>query len=226
MRIEYLKQAWLVLALALGFGGALAFVDRGLADKIEQNKQDETLRTAPSLVGQDLGDPAGLRFVPAKGKGQSYTVKDSSGADRLVIESMQRGEDPAVKDLRVCDMEGKTLGWVIRGSGQGFADKIELLVGLDASGGQILGMSVLDQKETPGLGDKVRSDPAWAAQFQGKGAVSDVGVSKTPPAAGSNDIQAVTGATISSTSVCRIVNTAIIAFRNARVAGAASKAAE
>ena len=106
-----------------------------------------------------------------------------------------------------------TAGWVIPASGQGFADKIELLLGLDADAMKITGLYVLDQKETPGLGDKIKSDLAWGAQYIGKDASHKVAVTKGKAAG--NEIQAVTGATISSESVTKIVNKYAADFRAA-----------
>jgi len=47
---KYIRQAWLVLALALAFGGVLAGVQVTLGPKIEVNKQNETYRQIPALV--------------------------------------------------------------------------------------------------------------------------------------------------------------------------------
>lgn len=120
------------------------------------------------------------------------------------------GEIVAYKGL---DANGNVAGWVVPAKGQGFADKIELLLGLDADAAKITGMYVLDQKETPGLGDKIKSDPAWGAQYIGKDAAQEVSVTKTTPAG--NEIQAITGATISSESVTKIVNKYAADFRAA-----------
>lgn len=109
--------------------------------------------------------------------------------------------------------DGQLAGWVIPAKGQGFADKIELLLGVDAAAAEITGMYVLDQKETPGLGDKIKSDAAWGKQYLGKNAALKIGVTKT--SASGNDIQAVTGATISSESVTKIVNKYAADFRKA-----------
>ena len=45
-----LREAWLILALAGAFGGALASVQTGLGDRIEANKRAETLSQVPALV--------------------------------------------------------------------------------------------------------------------------------------------------------------------------------
>lgn len=111
------------------------------------------------------------------------------------------------------DGKDEHCGWVIKGVGQGFADKIEVLIGLNKDADRITGLYVLDQKETPALGDRIR-EPQWRGQFEGLDASRTVTVTKTAPAAGENEIQAVSGATVSSNSVCNIVNNAAGQFRD------------
>jgi electron transport complex protein RnfG len=103
----------------------------------------------------------------------------------------------------------QTAGWVLPARGQGFADTIELLIGLNAEATQITGLYVLEQKETPGLGDNIRA-PGFQSQFKGKpaGSLQVVKTGKSGP----HDIHALTGATISSDSVVKIVNRAAAAF--------------
>lgn len=111
------------------------------------------------------------------------------------------------------DQAGQMAGWVVPGRGQGFADRIELLIGLDSGAGRITGLYVLDQKETPGLGNKI-VEQKWRKQFAGKSASQRLEVVKSAPQE-ENDIQAVTGATISSDSVVAIVNKTVREFQKA-----------
>lgn len=121
---------------------------------------------------------------------------------------------PAATEGRADTVAGKTvyravasdrlLGWVIPCSGQGFADRISLLIGVDAAASTVTGLYVLDQKETPGLGNRIMA-PAWRGQFVGKSTATPL-VATRSRAAASHEIDAVTGATISSVAVCTIVN--------------------
>ena len=55
MKNSYIGQAWLVLALALCFGAALAGVESALKGRITANKLAATVEQIPSLVqGSDL----------------------------------------------------------------------------------------------------------------------------------------------------------------------------
>lgn len=108
------------------------------------------------------------------------------------------------------------LGWVISGGGQGFADRIELLVGVDARVREITGVYVLEQKETPGLGNRI-TEEGFLSQFAGTPAGKELVVVKTGARA-ANEIDAITGATISSEAVCRIINQTLKRMRGDLVA--------
>ena len=179
MRNSYIGQAWLVILLSLGFGGALAGVQVMLHQRIEENKLAETLSQIPALV-------------PGAEEGKADTV--------------------AGQRLYRALAGGRHVGWVVPAGGQGFADRIELLIGLDADVRRITGLYVLEQKETPGLGNKIVEEK-WRRQFSGKSASRPLVVVKGG-AKGENEIDAVTGATISSESVCRIVNRTLSRMRD------------
>ena len=127
----------------------------------------------------------------------------------------QEAEIDGLAVYRAVDAAGGQVGWILPAVGQGFADRIELLIGLDIEAKTIIGLYVLDQKETPGLGNKI-VEPVWTGQFSGKPAGGLV-VTKTV-ATSPAEIEAVTGATVSSQSVCTIVNNTVAAFQ-AKLAG-------
>ncbi|MCX7817795.1 MAG: FMN-binding protein [Kiritimatiellae bacterium] len=139
----------------------------------------------------------------------------------LLVPGATRGERQLLGDTplyRAVDAAGMPVGWVLPASGQGFADRIELLVGLDATASRITGLYVLEQKETPGLGDNVTSEP-WRRQFVGKPTDLPLQVRKGKAAA-PHEIEAITGATISSESVTAIVNAAVRRLREHLASGA------
>ncbi|HHI67788.1 MAG TPA: FMN-binding protein, partial [Planctomycetes bacterium] len=74
---------------------------------------------------------------------------------------------------------------------------------------------VLDQKETPGLGSYIQDKERFLGGFEGQPADKPLRVVKGRPAPRSGEIRAITGATISSLSVCHIVNRAVRDFRKA-----------
>jgi Na+-translocating ferredoxin:NAD+ oxidoreductase subunit G len=179
MKAGYLKDAWLVILLCLGFGAALAGVQGALAPRIEANKLADTLRQIPNLV------PGAVSGVP-----------DSHAGLRI---------------FRALDAEQQEIGRVIAASGQGFADRIELLVAIDRDARALTGLYIVDQKETPGLGDFITKEK-WRAQFAGKPATTPLSVTKSG-ARRPEQVDGVTGATISSEAVVSIVNAALATYR-------------
>ncbi|MGB9500215.1 MAG: FMN-binding protein [Dissulfuribacterales bacterium] len=183
----FIFQAWLVLLLATFFGAALASIQMTLAPKIEANKLNETLEKVPELV---LGANA------------AKTLKNSDRQMKIDQKFIKTGKK--IYSVFQAKTNGQTDGWVVKASGQGYGDKIELLVGLDASAQTITGLFILDQKETPGLGNNIVK-PVWRNQFINKSTQQHLTAVKTKASA-PNEINAITGATISSRCVCNIIN--------------------
>jgi electron transport complex protein RnfG len=103
------------------------------------------------------------------------------------------------------DENNHLIGYAIVAAEPGFADVITLIFGYDASAKRILGMKVLDNKETPGLGDKIVKDTSFLAEFR-DAATPLKGVK---PGAGKDEageVDMITGATISSRAVIGIIN--------------------
>lgn len=190
-----LAQAWLVLLLALCFGAALAAVQINLSGIIAANKLNETLSKVPDLIwGSEKA---------AQLKDQQVSVEILPGT--LTVEKTAKSVSYPIYRL---SRDGQVEGWVIKSGGQGYADKIELLVGLDPRAETITGLFVLEQKETPGLGNKIIS-PQWRDQFTHKKTARPLEVKKNSGQGNDPDstaIDAITGATISSRSVTGIVN--------------------
>jgi electron transport complex protein RnfG len=86
----------------------------------------------------------------------------------------------------------------------GFQDLVKVIFGYDPKTKQLLGMKVLESKETPGLGDKIEKDQAFVSQFAGA-QVPLVGI-KMGKRSNPSEVVMITGATISSKAVIRIIN--------------------
>ena len=105
------------------------------------------------------------------------------------------------------DASGKRVGFAISGTENGFQDPITVMFGYDATAHAVIAMKVISNKETPGLGDKIVKDTMFVHEFAAAAApLAGVkrGKSKTP-----NDVEMITGATISSRAVIQIINNAI-----------------
>lgn len=100
-----------------------------------------------------------------------------------------------------------TLGYVLKvTSHNGYGGDITIAMGVDLEG-SITGVSVITQGETAGLGAKCKSEE-FLSQFVGLGKEGDVTYVKTQPVS-DGSIQAISGATISTTAVLDCVNTGL-----------------
>jgi len=106
------------------------------------------------------------------------------------------------------DKQGKFKGYAIQGAGPGFQDTIALLFGYLSSENKITGMEILDSRETPGLGDKIFKDMDFVNEFKGLLIKTDIKAVKKGTKSNVSEIDAITGATISSKAVVKIINTA------------------
>jgi electron transport complex protein RnfG len=108
------------------------------------------------------------------------------------------------------DPQGKFVGYAIQGAGPGFQDTIKLLFGYRRTDSNITGMEVLDSRETPGLGDKIYKDLNFVNEFKNLPIESKIKAVKIGKKTQANEIDAITGATISSKAIVKIIN---IAFK-------------
>ncbi len=120
--------------------------------------------------------------------------------------------DETVKDEPVVyggyDERGDFLGYAIPGAGPGFQDTIGLLFGFTPERQLVLGMEVLESRETPGLGDKIYKDEDFVGSFSELSIDPEIVAVKKGTSSRPNEIDAITGATISSKAVVRIINEA------------------
>ena len=104
------------------------------------------------------------------------------------------------------DADGVFVGYAIPGAGPGFQDTIGLLYGYQPDRQLVTGMEVLESRETPGLGDKIYKDADFVASFKELMIEPEIVAVKKGKRSKPNEIDAITGATISSKAVVRIIN--------------------
>jgi electron transport complex protein RnfG len=104
------------------------------------------------------------------------------------------------------DDDGKLVGYGIPSEGPGFQDTIKLIYGYDPESENIVGMEVLESKETPGLGDKIVKDQDFLDSFRALSIEPEVLTVKPGTSEKSNEVDTISGATISSKAVVKIIN--------------------
>jgi len=100
------------------------------------------------------------------------------------------------------------LGYVLVHAGHGFQSEITLVVGLNEDRSMITGIEILEHHETPGLGSLIK-EGRFINQFRNLSAKQDIFLVKVEPEIGKNQVQAITGATISCQAVVTIANEGI-----------------
>lgn len=110
---------------------------------------------------------------------------------RDVVPEGERFEEVQSKQevlyYKAYDKDGRFIAVAFKAQGKGYSGIVETMAGMTKDG-VITGIKILNQNETPGLGAKI-VEPAFTARFSNKEAWE------------LNNVQAITGATISSRAV-------------------------
>ena len=135
---------------------------------------------------------------------------DADEADKLVADA---GYDDTIDDVEeAVDKDGNALGYVITVTAKdGRQGSITFSVGIQ-NDGTVNGYSITDISETPGLGMKAEEEDFYS-QFQNK-KVDQFTVVKQKPSS-DDQIEAITGSTITSKAMANGCNAAIYYFQNA-----------
>ena len=111
----------------------------------------------------------------------SFTWEEYDGEDEA-IQAVYKGEN----------------GFVIQTSAYGYAGNVVVMVGV-SNEGTVMGLVVRDLSETYGLGANALTDTEFLSQYLETAGDAEVG----------NNIDAITGATVTSKAVTRAVNSAV-----------------
>lgn len=174
----------IVIAIALSFA-VLFGTSFALNETAYQNAQKDHLLILQTLL------PGTTDFVVVPYDGEDANIR-----------SVHRGEN----------------GFIIETVTQGYADEIRMLIGVN-NDGKVTGLVVREAHETPGLGNNVLTDHEFLAQFLNKTGSFAVAANEADAFSGATaaaepegetvDVDAITGATVTSKAVVRCVNSAI-----------------
>lgn len=187
-----LRAQAVLVAIALVAGLAIAAVHEWTRPMVEARR------------GDVLGDAA-LAVMPGA---VDYRIYARRGDGSLAVQRTTEGAELFLG----LDANGKAVGVAIAGSGMGYQDTIRLVVGIDPVAGRLLGMRVVSQQETPGLGTLIVEDANFVdgfsqvvLRFDGDGALLPLRV-RAEARHERGEIDAISGATVSVRAVARIVN--------------------
>lgn len=184
---QFIEQSWLLIVASFCFGLLIAVTNAGLSPRIIQNKINKRNQLVTGLL------PEAKNFVPV----------DSE----IVIKTID-GRKSTVEVFKALAESDECVGWSFNAAGPGFADKVELVVAVDANFEKIAGFDVLSSNETPGFGDQIKYD-YFRNQFEGAPAEALKLVSVGEPTTIDSQIVAISGATVSSEAVVEIVSNSI-----------------
>jgi Na+-translocating ferredoxin:NAD+ oxidoreductase subunit G len=152
--------------------------------------------TAPviRLYAKETADKARLTVFP-----DASSFEDASA--ELLPEKVRSIRSVA----KVLDAEGNLIGLVIESYASGYGGDINIMTGIQADR-TLIGLVVLSNSETPGLGTKVAAE-----SFTGRFLSGIPGVAYTIDSSETdlNTVDAITGSTISSRAVMNAVNAAV-----------------
>ena len=110
----------------------------------------------------------------------------------------------------VTNVYASDTGYAVQVTPSGFDDEIDMMVGIDKDG-KVLGISIISHTETAGLGAVAAANNAKGEAFREQfvGMSGSVAVSKD-----GGEVDALTGATITSRAICDGINAALACVEN------------
>ena len=192
---EMIKNTGIMLAITLIAGLVLGFIYQITKEPIaEQNARKK--QEACQEVFQDAAS-----FEPVEVREPDAAAWTAEGY----------GDERVDEVMSALDDSGSLLGYVITvTTREGYGGDIQFAVGVRMDG-TVNGMSILDIAETAGLGMNA-GKPEWKIQYAGKN-VDAFAVTKNG-ASSDNEINAISGATITSNAVTGAVNAAVYFAKN------------
>ena len=176
-----------LLAICAAVALALAGVNAITRDKIAEVKAEKTRNAVAQVLGDTTHSPEEIPFT------------DASGMVRRVYQAIfpAPGIDPGYE-------------YAVEVSPNGFGGAISMMVGISAEG-KVLGNSIISPAEPPGLGAVAAAgtDKGVAFRDQFQGMISGITIGD-----GENQIDSLSGATISSQAIVDGVNAALECVEN------------
>lgn len=179
---EIIKPSLILFIICVVMTGALAYVNDVTKPIIDENTEKEKAQALIEVLpeAQSFSEPLDTDEL----KGLGYEVSD-------YIKNLYKAEG---------------VGYVVEVSPKGYGGSIDMMVGITADN-KISGIKITSLSETPGLGAKV-ADESFFGQYLGDIPSGGFKVVKKAPS-NEGDIQAVSGATISSRAVTKGVSDAV-----------------
>lgn len=194
----FMKDALVLFAITLIAGACLGGV-YGMTESVIAQKELEAKEAAyrTVLAGASSFEADDMTDLITKGNGEIAGL----GYGNVIVDEAVTGVDAS----------GAPVGYVVTATSKdGYGGNITVTVGIQADG-TVEGIEFLTLAETAGLGMNA-AQPDWKAQYAGKN-VDAFAVTKSGASA-DNEINALSGATITSNAVTGAVNGAVYFAKN------------
>jgi electron transport complex protein RnfG len=181
---EMLRLLVAIAVFSAVSGALLAAIESGTKERIEYQQ---------------------LKFV----KGPAIQKVLEGCSNDPLIDRFKLPDGEVERNFFVGVFDGKPNTVVIESSGKGYGGDIGVIVAVNLDTEKIVGVGVTTHSETPGVGSRAKDDPSFSAQFKELPIKDPLKVK-----ADGGQIDAVSGATISSRGVCgAVVNSGEIYMR-------------
>lgn len=183
--MEKVKMVLFVLILGTILSSALISVNMFTTPMIERNQAVKLQKTVLSAFGYE------------------YTEEDMDEVFSKNVKVLGEGETlhyEAANGLIAFPYEGK-----------GFQGTIEGIIAMKSDIKTISGLAILSQEETPGLGSRIGDEP-FLSQFPGKTFSPQLKFAAAGTGKADNEIDGISGATLSSKAIIRILNDNYVNF--------------
>jgi len=177
--------------------------------------------TLPTIERNRRARLEGAIFTVLKGAETFKTLAEREGKLVPLSEAEAKQESGPVIYAGY-DAHGGLVGFAVPGAEPGYQDAVEGILGYDPVKKAVVGFQVLESRETPGLGDKIMKDEAFQRNFERLEVEPPIQAVTAGKKTEANQVETITGATISSKTVVRILRKSIERWRrlmDAYVAG-------
>lgn len=199
---KMIKEAGILFAITLIAGILLGFVNELTKEPIARQEELKVQKACAEVFADaaSFEEVSDIELPTAVESGLKIsTAEEYAAANGVEIGTV----------YRALSAEGTLLGYVINTtSKEGYGGNIELMMGITMDG-TLNGISILSISETAGLG--MRAGEVLVPQFAGKNVDSFV-YTKTGATA-DNEIDAISGATITTKAVTNAVNAGLFYFQ-------------
>ena len=172
------------------------------------------------LVYEITKEPIALAKEAAKKEAYQQVMADADAFEglELVEDAIKQVEETvessgcSINELVEAKANGETVGYVVTTTtSEGYGGEIQISVGI-LTDGTVNGVAILSIGETAGLGMKATEEEFYG-QYAGKN-VELFSVTKTGASA-DHEIDALSGATITSNAMTKAVNSAVVYYKHA-----------